>query len=176
MHGVQNWDPARFFASCQRAARGRGARYARVIFKNNIIFERSARNKNAVSALKHFTQENWYIHRYLLLTTGSHHTKPRLFVDGDFINLCGGGQANGSIFTRLPFREKPPSDTGRVYTLKVITIYLYNVFGLVEVNSFVRNSHWVQIPEHLSCGDAWNASIPPAGGPLARPVLKQHTE
>ena len=33
MHGVQNWDPARFFASCQRAARGRGARYARVIFK-----------------------------------------------------------------------------------------------------------------------------------------------
>ena len=55
MHGVQNWDPARFFASCQRAARGRGARYARVIFKNNIIFERSARNKNAVFGQKVFT-------------------------------------------------------------------------------------------------------------------------
>ena len=34
----------------------------------------------------------------------------------------------------------------------------------------------VQIPEHLSCGDAWNEPIAPAGGPLARPVLKQHTE
>ena len=80
------------------------------------------------------------------------------------------------LIIRCPFREKPPSDTGRVYTLKVITIYLYNVFGREEVNSVVRNSHRVQIPEHLSCGDAWNEPIPPAGGPLARPVLKQHTE
>ena len=84
---------------------------------------------------------------------------------------------SASVYTiRLPFREKEPSDTGRVYTLKVITIYLYNVFGREEVNSVVRNSHRVQIPEHLSCGDAWNEPIAPAGGPLARPVLKQHTE
>ena len=86
------------------------------------------------------------------------------------------GRGACQILTRLPFREKAPSDTGRVYNLKVITIYSFNVFGREEVNSVVRNSHRVQIPEHLSCGDAWNEPIPPAGGPLARPVLKQHTE
>ena len=41
------------------------------------------------------------------------------------------------VRTAPPFREKAPSDTGRVYTLKVITIDLYIVFGQKEVNSVV---------------------------------------